>query len=165
MNRRKFLKFMSVTPAAAAATTVLAKLPEIEPKIELLQPKKIITDSNEVLVFNRVVDYRYTRNENHRVVPRLGSTGARLNEGRLESMLLATVYLEDPATGNTIGPMSDAVSQLHDMGDRAARCRFTTPELSGKLFILRGFEIIANLDSALSAKLNCSEISVDGWLL
>jgi len=64
MDRRTFLKYFGVTTAAAAASETLAKIPQVEPKIALLEEKKVITNSSDVFVYNHVISFNLVEDNN-----------------------------------------------------------------------------------------------------
>jgi len=68
MERRDFLKFMGVSTASLAAATALVKLPEVEPKIILLEPKKIIIPGNTGLVIKYCTELIFRLKENGKKV-------------------------------------------------------------------------------------------------
>lgn len=57
MNRRDFIKYMSVSAAATAASSTLAKLPETKEKIgDIIVPEKeIIVEKHELIIEERVI--------------------------------------------------------------------------------------------------------------
>lgn len=69
MDRRSFLQFMGVSSASLVASTTLAKLPEAESQILLLDKPKDIVLANTMpsgidFVITNVVSLVYDRNEN-----------------------------------------------------------------------------------------------------
>jgi hypothetical protein len=88
------MKLFGATAASAAASKVLAGLPEAEPKIALLEPKEIITDiHSDVSVIKHVINYSKTTDNNLRVMGECVREGWRMVE------LSATIYMENIAGG------------------------------------------------------------------
>ena len=68
MERRDFLKFMGVSTASLATATALAKIPEAEKKILLLEPRKIIIPGNTGLVIKYCTELIFRLKENGKMV-------------------------------------------------------------------------------------------------
>lgn len=68
MDRRTFLQFMGVSSAATVASTALAKLPEAESQIILLDKPKDIIIANKIpdydFIINYVIEIKFLRDEN-----------------------------------------------------------------------------------------------------
>jgi len=163
MNRRNFLKFMAVTPAAGAASAALIKLPGVEPKIELLEPQKILVSSDDIIVFDRVIRYEYSRNEDLNYQIRMGTSDIYPMPGRLTQHLHIEVYMMD-VDGQTIGPQSDTISVLKHIGNDTRKVAFDIPELRGRVFLLSSYTMTGEVDDFVKAELSCIEINSKGYV-
>jgi hypothetical protein len=165
MNRRNFLKFMAVTPAAGAASVALAKLPGVVPQIHLLEPQKIITDLDAPIVFKHIIRYKYSRDENLNFHSSINSNDIHTQPGRLEQRLDIETYLQD-ARGVPIGPMAEAVSTLKKLGSKQGNVMFDVPELRGRLFILSSYKILADVsEQYITVQMSCYQIGKEGYLV
>ena len=105
MDRRNFLKYMAVTPAAASASKILAGIPEAEPKISLLKAPDIITAQQGTMespfVFYHIIYMNIDSSNN--IQPGMGTTNLQLSfpMGRIHTSVSAKVYVEGP-DGNPI---------------------------------------------------------------
>ncbi len=146
MDRRSFLKFMGVSAAATSASTLLANIPEAEPKIELLQPKDIITSiEDDVMVFTRVISYKMAVDENMRFPAGFSNSVQLL--GKKETQGSVRVYLEP-----------DQVSSLFGFNTTALRCKFNVPELMDSMFIFTSGQMEAGVGELTTATLNVVQI-------
>ena len=102
MNRRKFLELMGVSAASVSVSGALIALPEVEPKMLLLEEKKIILpgDNDFVLskadfVIENIVSIQYHREE-HLLVHDQGSFGVPVfSPGQLKIDIDVTFYTPD----------------------------------------------------------------------
>lgn len=89
MNRRDFIKFLGVSTAATTATTALAALPEVEPKIILLdKPKKIIEIGKDLpdvdFYIEHLISVNYSNHENVSVNQTIGNYEQIMSYGTLD---------------------------------------------------------------------------------
>jgi len=147
MDRRGFLKFMGVSVAATSASTVLAGIPEAIPKIELLEPKKVVTISDDVMVFQHIESYHIRQDENVSMF-----RGDRaINYGRREFTGEVTVFLNNVE-------MMQLTSQ--DMNIR--KVMFDFPDLKDRLFVASSFQISSAISENITATLQVIEINNHG---
>jgi hypothetical protein len=144
MNRRDFIKLMSVSAASASASKVLAGIPEAEPKIELLEEQPVILQKDDVILFDRVIhtkQYRYRSN---------GNVSPYGTPGFLESSLEATVKLTDPS-GNDINPGDYRDSIMSQVEAGISKCKFLLPDIHDKLFLITSFELHSDRTATICA--------------
>lgn len=151
MNRRDFVKFMSVTPAVAAASNALAKIVEAENRIEKLEPTEIQTDQY-TFVFDHIRSYSFKYDLNYKEIyaverpqitlyPHLAIS--ELCPHLAISEIEAEVYLFDETT-------IDFNSYRY--------IKFNSPELKNKTFVLHKFEIIKSYEALIVANIKATEI-------
>lgn len=164
MNRRDFLKYMGVSSAAAAASTALAKLPETVPKIQLLEPKKIIIPTEDVMIFSGVISYTYTVNHNITIREAVGD--ARINVptlGRRVGTLEVEAYGEDNDGKYSYGRTLPIIPErdLNSLQKVGFDTNETTP-LDGRQFIVNQYSSSGSKDEFCIIKMECMEIGPHG---
>lgn len=143
MNRRDFIKFMSVTPAVAAASNVLAKTKGADSKIELLEPKSLILPcDNDTIVFDNVISYNFDYDNNLCVINEIP------NFNRITASLSAKVYVSD-INGN---PMHGITCyQDRPFFSNYSYFEINIPELSKMKFAMSTFSVNATYDEIMTA--------------
>lgn len=145
MDRRGFLKFMGVSAAATSASTILANIPEAEPKIELLEPKKLAvggTIKSEILTIESVIRFRLTVNDNISYSGQGHWPGRRTLSGEIE------VYLPSPT-----------LQHIMNFESLPAKARFPrVVEIKDKVFVIAESTISAAVNENVTAVLQVREI-------
>ena len=162
MKRRDFLQFMGVSTASIAASTALAKIPEAENQIILLDtPKELIISKTipEVdFVIKRLVSIKYRNEENVQIYesisadvmsfPSVGSQQINIEcefEFYQEEVNLFK-HLKDPRTFTFNLDMNNDYRYAHLM------------ELNGRKFMLSSYEIKLEHDSFMRYSLTGIDI-------
>ena len=105
MDRRNFLKYLAVTPAAASASKVLVGIPEAEPKIALLEAPEIFTAQTGTMeapfIFSHIIWVNIDTSNNIYPQPIPGDLRFDFPLGRIHTSVSAEVYVED-ANGDLI---------------------------------------------------------------
>ena len=65
MNRRDFMKFFSATAATAASATALAKIPAAAPRIELLEPRDLVTLERPPRLITSITEIKVSEEGNY----------------------------------------------------------------------------------------------------
>ena len=142
MNRRDFIKFMSITPAVAAASNTLVNTKHADQKIELLQPKKIMTQ-NDIYIFDSIISYRFIVNNNvHQSnIPIITMQ---------QTEITAEVFINDnnkmPIAGYSKNRIPIRLDEYQYFG-------FSLPDLSDMKFIFSYLNINANNKEFLTANI------------
>lgn len=155
MNRRDFLKYMSVTPAAAAATKILANVPEVEPKIQLLEEKKIITDiSEDCYVFTNVIQYNIAVNND------VNYNNLMAFHNWKEVTIDATCFLID-SNGHPIHGLSDPRITCENI----SHFKIALPELNNRKFITTRLNTNVSHSEFITVDISGKQVSEDGHSL
>ena len=162
MDRRSFLKFMGTSAATASASSVLANIPEAVPKIELLEPKKIITEIDAPTVFDKItrlgIDVRNNLHAHDTISGKI-----YLFVGRYEGSIEAECYLSDINGDNlTPGSMADNCQSAFDIG---ARVMFDLSPIRNRVYIVESYHIDAQVGSFVTATIVAHEIHSDGSIV
>ena len=139
-------------------------MPETHRPIELLEPKKIITSSDEITVITQVIDYNFIHDENISPQYSIGTEDVFPSIGRIVGGIEVNAYLE---TENHIA-ITDQMNVVSNLSKEAMSMRkiiFDIPELRGKLFILSSYEINSAPMEFAYVKITANQISSNGVLV
>ena len=161
MNRRNFLQFMGVSAAATAASTALAKLPEAESQIILLnKPKDIIIVNsipNDVdFIINNLISVQYGRNENITWNKQIGGK-EWYNPGMIDVTIEIETYSENGEFN--FYSKNDNVSKFTFDIDLKDDKHYQLMELNGRIFIMERYEVTSSVGSYTMCSIVAREIA------
>lgn len=163
MNRRDFIKFMGVGSASLASATALANIPEVEPKIILLDKPKDIIIANEMpdvdfIISDGIKSITYYNNEDiimhenitQSTIPTLGSKTIEVDVeyNIIGEQINLFKYQSEHANTFTFNLKTLAPEYYHLM------------QLNGRKFMIRNYEIIAEYDSLISVQISAIEVAL-----
>lgn len=161
MNRRDFVKFLGISSTSLPIANALAKIPEVEPQIILLNKPKDIVIAKDLLdvdfVINRLTSISYTNNENMQIYesavtkqisnPTIGSQQIDINIEYqfIDGEINLFKRIINPRTF-TFDLQLENTQYLHLM------------ELNGRKFMLYDYTISADIGSIITVQ--CSAIEL-----
>jgi len=162
MDRRSFLQFMGVSSASIVASKALAKLPEAESQIILLdKPKDIIMAKNMPdvdFVIEQLVAIDYNRKENLQENYSL-SGGQYLSPGHIGVSIELETYVEFKNFNFIEQRQTPAIFtfDLH-FEDIYAKTYKQHEALNGRKFMIDSYEVKANVGSFTMCNISAIEI-------
>ncbi len=145
MNRRDFMKFFGVTAATAASATALANIPEAEPKIQLLEPRKPVSWKDPIFRIENISELRIHEDGNyHGILPgqRIKTVQAQFCANSVsKARWVAGREIDQAAL-----PILDGL------------VTFDIRQLQGETFIVTELEIEAAVDSVLLARVTAVKV-------
>ena len=147
MNRRNFISLFSAVPASLVAAKTIASIPKSEKQIQLLEPKNIISSTNEVYISTKIIKWMEIQ-YNDNFYP-------NMIDGIITKDIKAEIYIEDKNNHPIIySDDNDYNFALKDL----QKIRFMIPELQHEIYLIHSYKINASYNSYVTAEIEAGRI-------